>query len=179
MLKVLLSGALLLCLMRAPAQAAPKPAAHPTPAAEAIMAWLNALAAKDAGKLAEASALPFTLATDYKRERRCDGTAKDQRSREKTFRCLFSYERILVGELQSAAQNAVIQGAEPAWAPPIKEIPPKLRRPAGKLGSAEGQSLVGAYLNGDGVAFQFLFAVRPVDGKLKVSGLALGFALAE
>jgi hypothetical protein len=178
MLKVLLAIALSLSVPGASAQAAPRPAAHPTPAAVAVMAWLSALAAKDAGKLAEASTLPFTFVTDYKRKK-CDGTAKDEKAREKIFRCLFSDEKILIRELQYRDENTVIQGAESESAEPNNEIPSKLRRLAGKLGSTEGQSLIAAFLSGDGISFDLLFAVRSIDGKQKVGGFTMDFELKE
>lgn len=174
----LLPVILALCLTTPPAKAAPRPAANPSPPAQAVRAWLAALATKDPRKLAEASTLPFTFATDYKRKK-CEGTANDEKARLKIFRCLFADEKILVGELKYMDQNTVIEGAEPEGAEAIKDIPPRLRDLVKKLGAADGQSLVLGYLNGDGIVFEFLFAVRPAAGRLKVSGLALDFEVHE
>jgi ketosteroid isomerase-like protein len=178
MLRSLIAILLAVCLAAPTAQAAPKSAADPTPAAQVALAWLAALAAKDLRKLSDVSTVPFTFVTDYKREK-CDGVANDEKARRKIFRCLVSDEKILIDELQYMQQNTVIQGAEPKGAQAIKDVLPKLRGLVNSLGTAEGQSLVGGYLNGDGIVFEFLFAVRPADGKLRVSGLALAFEVHE
>lgn len=178
MQRTLIAILLAVCLVVPAAQAAPNPAADPTRAAQVAMAWLASLAAKDLRKLSEASTVPFTFATDYK-TKKCDGVANDEKAGQKIFRCLFSDEKILIGELQYMRENTVIQGAEPKGAEPIKDVPSKLRGLVKNLGTADGQALVGGYLNGDGIVFEFLFAVRPADGKLRISGLALAFEVHE
>jgi hypothetical protein len=177
-LRLLVPVTLAVGLAGAPAQAAPRPAAKATPDAQAVRTWLTALAATDPRTLAEASTLPFTFATNYK-WKKCDGTANDEKAQQKTFKCLFSNEKILIGELKYADENTVIQGAEPQGAEAIKDVPRQLREVVKKLGTAGEQVLVGGYLNGDGIVFQFVFALRPVAGKLKVSGLAMDFAAHE
>jgi len=47
------------------------------------------------------------------------------------------------------------------------------------LGNMDGQTTVEGYLNGDGITFGFVFALRPVDGGWRVSGLALNFEVIE
>jgi hypothetical protein len=166
------------CLAAPTAQAAPKSEAKTTPAAQVALDWLAALAAKDLRNLSEVSTVPFTFATDYKRKK-CDGVANDEKARQKTFRCLFSDEKILIGELQYMQENTVIQGAEPKGAEAIKDVSSKLHGLVKNLGTADGQALVGGYLNGDGIVFEFLFAVRPAAGNLRISGLAMAFEVHE
>jgi len=142
----------------------------------AVRDWLAAFKAADADKLAITSTTPFVFSTDYQRKK-CDATAKDSAKLQKLFRCLFVDERTFIGELAAV---------EPVLAPPssdstslVEKKPSALKKLIGKLGMADGQTLVDGFLNGDGITFTFVFAVRPIDGRLLVSGLLLQFERVE
>ncbi len=103
---------------------------------------------------------------------RCDAVAKDEKALTKTLRCVISAEKLLVDELKYP-DGVVLQGAEPGGAEPIGSYQSRFRKLVGRLGTSEGQTTIEGYINGDGVTFEFIFALRPDGDAFKVSGLLM------
>ena len=145
----------------------------------AVRQWLGALAASDASKLSSASISPFTLATDYRR-RKCDGIAKDPKALAKLLRCVISNDKILAGELKYMDENPSCRVPSlGGCAVGSRRIRARLRERINRLGSSEGETTVEGYLNGDGVTFELIFALRPDDGGRRASGLLLHYEVVE
>jgi hypothetical protein len=123
----------------------------PEEATSAARAWLHALQARDVGKLAEKTQFPFTYKTTSRRKL-CEGTAVNARNLASTVDCLIRREKLLLEEL-AHAQSVEVKTLDSARAP--RWVVKLIGRPA------SGDRLVTAFVNGDGITFEFVFVVLP------------------
>ena len=120
-------------------------------ATSTVGAWLNALKTRDMPKLVEKTQFPFTYRTTN-REPVCEGTTANARMLESTVDCLIRRDKRFIEEL-AHAENFGVKALDPAQPPPWAA---KLLGPP-----ASGDRLVSAFVNGDGMTFEFVLVVAP------------------
>lgn len=118
-------------------------------AASAARAWLDALKRRDMEALAERTRFPFTYRSTNRRKL-CEATSADARQLTAVVDCLARRDKLLLEELARAAKVEV-KVLEPARAPAW--LAKLIGKPAG------GDWLVGGFLNGDGITFEFVLVV--------------------
>lgn len=118
-------------------------------AASAARAWLDALKRRDTRALAEKTRFPFVYETTS-RKKLCEGTAVDAKELAATVDCLARRDKLLLEQL-AHVERLDVKVLEPARTPP--SLAKLIGKPTG------GDRLVGAFLNGDGITFEFVLVV--------------------
>jgi len=127
-------------------------------AASTARAWLDALKRRDTAALAEKTQFPFTYKTTS-RKKLCEGRAVDAKKLAATVDCLALRDKLLLEQL-GYAEHLEVKVLEPA------QIPPWVAKLAGKPTGRDW--LVSAFLNGDGITFEFVLVVVPGGSGLGV-----------
>ncbi len=115
--------------------------------------WLDALVAQNVGKLAEKTRFPFSYKSTSAKKT-CEGTAADAKKLATTVDCLARRDHLLLEEL-GHAESLEVKVMEPA------HVPLWLRKMMGR--PAAGERLVGTFINGDGITFEFVLVVVPSE----------------
>jgi hypothetical protein len=139
--------ALAACGSRTGAQ--PTPPLSPSEATSSAGAWLNALKTRDVPKLAERTQFPFTYRTTNS-EPVCEGASANAGMLETTVDCLVRRDENLFEEL-AVSEGFGVKALEPA------QVPPWAAKLMGQ--AARSDRLVSAFINGDGITFEFVLVV--------------------